>query len=113
MPTTYSFNGATFHFRGSGGRTFPTWDKKELITVKDRPNESAMQQDIGEDIQRAALVIRCTKAELIALYDQVLQSGSLIFPWETHDAFLESMDSASLVVTGNDRYEATLHVIRL
>jgi hypothetical protein len=108
-----SFNSATFDYRGNGGRTFSIWDATQQIAEKSRPNESSMLQDIGADVQRLAVVARCTKAELIALYDQVLSSGSLVLAWETHDAFLEGIDGAFLVVSGQDRYEATLHMIRL
>lgn len=108
-----SFNSCAFRYRGSGGVTFPIWDAKQQLALKDRPNESQIIQDIGTDIQRLAVVARCTKAQLIALYDQVLESGSLVLAWETHNAFLETIDPASLVVSGQDVYEATLHMIRL
>lgn len=108
-----SFNGEAFRYRGSNGVTFPIWDAKQQLALKDRPNESQVIQDIGADVQRLAVVARCTLVELGALYAQVLQSGSLVLGWETHDAFLESIDGASLVVTGQDVYEATLNMIRL
>lgn len=113
MTTACSFSGVSFRFRGSGGRTFPTWDAKQVFVEKVRPNDSSILQDTGADVQRLALVVRCTKAQLIDLYGVVLESGSLIFPWETHTAFMENMDGCSQVVSGSDVYEATLHMIRL
>lgn len=107
-----SFNGHSFRFRGNGGRTFPIWDKGTIFNIKDRPGVDPSVTDIGMDVQRASLTVRCTKAQLIVLYGDVLQSGSLVIPWETTNAFLENIDGAFLVVTGQDVYEAVLYMIR-
>jgi hypothetical protein len=108
-----SFAGHSFRYRGSGGRTFPIWDKKTIYNAKERPNADTTLTTIGMDVQRLAAAVRCTKAQLIVLYGDVLASGSLVLAWETHNAFLESIDNAFLVVTGQDVYEATLHFTRL
>ena len=107
-----SFNGQSFRIRGNG-TTFAAWDARELIVL--RQPMAANQQFIvlGADVQRIAIVARVTQAELFALYDEVLQSGSLVLSFETHDAFLEKIDPAARVVSGVDQYEATLHLIRL
>ncbi len=107
-----SFAGHAFRFRGSGGRTFPIWDKKTVLSVKDRPTEDQSITDIGMDVQRVTIVARCTKTQLLALYGDLLTSGSLVLPWETHTALLENIDNAFLVVSGQDVYEAALHFIR-
>lgn len=107
-----SFNSHSFRYRGQGGVTFPIWDKRDMTNVKERPNAVPAVHSIGADVQRLDAVIRCTKAQLTALYGDVLVTGSLILAWETHNAFLESIDSAFLVVSGQDVYEATLHLIR-
>lgn len=108
-----SFNGHSFRYRGRGGVTFPIWDKKTLLNVKERPNAAPSITDTGADVQRLDVVVRCTKTQLLALYGDVLVSGSLVLAWETHNAFLERIDGAFQVVSGQDVYEATLHMIRL
>lgn len=108
-----SFAGINMGERGNGGSTFPVWTKKMLVAVKLRPNGTPVMQEIGMDVERLAFVARVTAAELVALYDQVLESGSLVFGWETHDAFLESIEGVSEVVANKDTYFATLNFIRL
>src|SRR6185369_6556971 len=108
-----SFNSHSFRYRGQGGVTFPIWDKRDLTVVKERPNAVPAVHSIGADVQRLDVVVRCTKTELTALYGDLLVSASLVLAWETHNALLESIDGAFLVVTGQDVYEATLHMIRL
>jgi hypothetical protein len=107
-----SFNGATFGERGTGSE-FPIWDAKEILVVKERPNEAPVLQSQGEDVQRLALVVKATGVQLSALYDQVLESGSLVYGWETHNAFLESISDVSEQLAGHDVYFATLNLIRL
>lgn len=108
-----SFNGYTFKERGGGG-TYPTWAKKELLSIKQLAgNNGYTVQSIGEDVQTLALVARCTQAELTALFDQVLESGSLVYGYETHDAILMSIDSAAEQLAGKDTYFATLNFVRL
>ncbi len=107
-----SFAGHSFRYRGQNGATFPIWDKRMIAVTKERPNATPDMHDIGEDVQRLDVVIRCTKAQLTTLYGDVLTTGSLVLAWETHNAFLENIDGAFLVVSGQDVYEATLHLIR-
>ena len=108
-----SFDGAGFAERGSGGQSFPVWNKKTLLSIKPLPNGTPLVQDIGMDVQRLALIVKASGAELAALYDKVFASGSLVYGWETHDAFLESIESVVEVKGGADVYYATLNLVRL
>ena len=108
-----SFDSASFAERGNGGQSFPVWNKKTILSIKPLPNGTPFLQDIGMDVQRLALVVKVSGAELSALYDKVFASGSLVYGWETHDAFLESIDGVVEVKGGADVYFATLNLVRL
>lgn len=100
-------------FREGKAPSFNLWDKKYLLAIKDRPNSEPDIREIGMDVQRAAIVVRVTAAQLTALFDQVLESGSLVLGWETVNAFLESITGVQEIGAGKDTYFATLNVIRL
>jgi hypothetical protein len=107
-----SFSGATFlESRQSDG--YPTWDKIDLLIIRARANDDPVIAVNGMDVQRVTVAAQCTAAELTALYDLVLESGSLVFDYETHTAFLESMGAAQQIGIGNDIYLTTLSFIRL
>jgi len=109
-----SFNGQTFSERGQGASTFPLWPAQSLITEKDRPAGAlAIVQGVGADVERFGLVVRVSKAELLALYDEVLQDGTLIYGWESCSALLCGVKDASEQGADQDVYFATLDVIRL
>jgi hypothetical protein len=50
---------------------------------------------------------------LAALYDKVLESGSLVMNWETVSAYLDSISPPQQVGIGNDLFFAVLNFIRL
>jgi hypothetical protein len=98
--------------RGSGS-TFAAWNAKQLNAVKQLASGDVTIQDIGADVQRVALVVKVTAAELSALGGAVLSSGSLVYGYETHDAFLEGIEGVSEILAGQDTYFATLNLVRL
>ena len=108
-----SFNGATFYERGTGDRSYPTWDATMLLAIKPRPNEDSVIQEIGADVQKLALGVQVTAAELAALYDQLHESGTLIMNWETCTAFLSSISPGQQIGIGNDLYLSGLNFIFL
>jgi hypothetical protein len=108
-----SFNGCTFKERGQMP-TYPLWPAQSIISEKDRPaGRLAIIQEIGADIERFGLVVRVSKAELLALYDQVLNEGTLIFSYETCTALLCGVTDASEQGAASDKYFATLDLIKL
>jgi hypothetical protein len=107
-----SFAGITIRERPNGDG-YPTWDKRDILAIKPRPNDDPIIQEIGMDVQRLALAVELTGAQLASLYDQVLESGSLVMNWETHNAFLESISPPQRIGVGNDLYLAVLNLVRL
>lgn len=84
-----------------------------LGVEKPRPaGNTPVWREVGMDVQRATIAIEVTNAQLVALYDKVLESGSLVMDWETTDALLESVGAVSRVGM-DDLYLTTLAVIRL
>ena len=108
-----SFGGATFLERGTGDRAYPTWDATMLLAIKPRPNEDPVIQEIGADVQKLALGVQVTGAELAALYDQLHESGTLIMDWETCTAFLSSISPGQQIGIGDDLYLSVLNFIFL
>jgi hypothetical protein len=108
-----SFASCSFYESPSDGTGYPSWNKAMILAVKPRPNDDPVIQEIGEDVQRAAIAITCTAAQLSALQDKVLESGSLVMNWETVNAFLDSISPPQMVGIGNDLFFATLNFIRL
>lgn len=108
-----SFNGVSFGERGNNAQTFPVWAKAMLLAVKPRPNNPPAVNEIGLDVQRLALVVRVTNAQLTDLYGQVHESGTLVFGYETCSAWLDSIDPPEEISVGRDIYFATLNLIRL
>lgn len=107
-----SFNGCSFRIRGDG-TLFPAWDAREIIVLRQRAANDEQEKTLGADVQRIAIVAHLSQAELIALYDQTLEAGSLVLAFETHDAFLVNIDPVVLLTSRADRYEATLNMVRL
>jgi hypothetical protein len=107
-----SFDGATF-YESPSGDGYPSWNKAMILAIKPRPNDDPVIQEVGEDIQRAAIGATCTAAQLAALYDKVLESGSLVMNWETVSAYLDSISPPQQVGIGNDLFFAVLNFIRL
>ena len=106
-----SFAGINF-LETPQGEGYPAHGVADLFAIKDRPNESPAFQEIGADLQRATIGILVTGAELLALYDQCGESGSLIFDWETCDAFLAGVGETRRAGL-EDVYESSLDLIRL
>jgi hypothetical protein len=109
-----SFRSHTFGEYGEGaGGPYGAWPAGAGAVEKDRPADTSIVQLIGADVPRFNLVVRVTKAELQALYDDVLETGSLVFGYETTDALLCAIPEAAEQGAGQDVYLATLDVIRL
>ncbi len=106
-----SFNGCHF-LETPSGDGYPAYPTSDIFALKERPNDAPVAQEIGADVQRATVGALVTGAELTALYDQVLESGSLVMDWETHNAFLAGVGETSRVGM-EDLYETSLDVIRL
>lgn len=107
-----SFAGASF-LEATTGDSYATWGSSFLFAIKQLPaSNTPVVQQIGADVQRATLAILVTRTELVALYDQVLESGSLIMDWETNNAFLESVGAVARVGF-EDLYQTSLNLIRL
>ena len=108
-----SFDGATF-LEAAQGEGYPTWNKRDILVVKPLPaGNTPVVQEIGMDVQRLALAVIVSGTELTALYDKVLESGTLIIDWESHSAFLESIGGVTRTSVGSDLYQTTLNFIRL
>lgn len=107
-----SFAGITIRERPAG-EGYPTWNKAMLLAIKPRPNDDPVIQEVGEDVQKLALAVEVTGAQLASLYDQVLESGSLVMDWETVNAFLESVSPPQQIGIGNDLFLAVLNLVRL
>lgn len=107
-----SFDSATFD-EHTDDTQYPTWDAKMLLSIKQLAgNNGYVTQEIGEDVRRVAIPARASGTELAALYDKHQTSGSLIFSYETTDAYLEDIDGVAQVAN-NDRFDVTLHFIKL
>lgn len=105
-----SFGGATFKERGSP-QLFPTWSRKAVASVThvDGGNKNVIQTS-GQAADRLSLQIRCTEAELNALYAKVNQVGTLVFSRGSRSAYLEEVaDPQEIVASGN--FFATLKLI--
>ena len=79
----------------------------------DLPTATAIVRSLGAEAPRFQLGVKVTKAELIALYDAYLETGALVYGYETADVLLAGIPSAEEVGAGKDVYIATLDVIRL
>lgn len=110
-----SFNTTcTFKEYGSGpGGPYLAPPASTAIVETDLPTATAIVRALGAEVPRFALGVKVTQAELIALYDAVLDEGSLVYGYETCDALLAGISSAEEVGAGDDVYIATLDVIRL
>lgn len=109
-----SFNGQSFGEFGQGpGGPYPSWPSKQLLTEQIRPNNDSALADIGGDVPRFTLTTRCTQAEYLALMDQVLEVGSLVFGLETVSALLCGITRAEEHGAGKDVYIVDLDVIRV
>lgn len=108
-----SFDGATFRERPNGDGTYPTWGAASILAIKQRPNDDAVTQVVGVEVQRATINIECTATELAALYDKWQESGSLVVDWATDTAYLETIATPTQHGIGNDLYTTALTFIRL
>lgn len=108
-----SFAGITIRERPADGEGYATWDKRMILSTKVLPNNAPVITQIGLDVQKLALAVQVTGAQLASLYAEVLESGSLVMDWETHDAFLESISTPQQIGVGNDLFLAVLNFIRL
>ena len=107
-----SFDGVTIGERGSGGQSFPIWQKRGLAVVKHIPGGDVnVIQVIGFDLPRMSMPARVTAAQLTALYGKVGVSGSLVFSYETTTALLESIEGEE-ISAGKDTYMVTLTFVR-
>ncbi len=106
-----SFNGHTFKEYGQGQYIAPP--AAGGAVEKDRPTELSTLQAIGADVARFDLPVRVSKTQLLALYDAVLEDGSLVYGYETVNALLCGVTDAAEQGAGHDIYVATLDVIRL
>lgn len=107
-----SFSGHTFKEFGQGG-VYAAPPADGGAVDKDLPTNVSITQAIGAGAPRFNLVVRVSKAELIALYDAVLDDGSLVYGYETVNALLCGVTDAAEQGAGHDVYLATLDVIRL
>lgn len=107
-----SFDSAQFK-EAPAGDGYPAWNARMLGVVKPLPAGYApVWKEIGEDVQRASVAAQVTRAELTALYDKVLETGSLVMDWGTSSAFLENVGAPSRVGL-EDLWLVTLDFVRL
>lgn len=106
-----SFSSASF-LEQNQGEGYPSWSKADLFVNKQAAGEAPTLKEVGMDIQKAGISALVTNAELIALWDLVLEDGTLIINWESHNALLVEVSQA--VRQGmDDLFETTLSFIRL
>lgn len=109
-----SFAGNTFKEYGSSpGGPYLAPPASTAVVETDLPTATAIVQALGAEVPRFQLGVKVTQAELIALYDAYLDTGSLVYGYETADVLLCGIPSAEEVGAGKDVYIATLDVIRL
>ena len=102
--------GATFKERGSPP-TFPTWGRKAEASTTHIPggNKNVIQSS-GLSADRLSLGIRCSAAELVALYAKVDTTGTLVMAWGNRSAYLEEIDGPAEVLASG-KYFVTLKLI--
>jgi hypothetical protein len=109
----HSFDGSTYDPLSDGSSIYPVWSKAGIAVVKKIPGGSKnVIQKIGVGLPRMALPIKGTRAQMDALLGKVGDSGTLIFPYETCVARLESMEPPTSIGIGNDLYTSVLNLIR-
>lgn len=109
-----SFAGNTFAEYGqSPGGPYLAPPASAATVETDLPTGTAIVRSLGAEVPRFSLGVKVTKAELLALYDAYLDTGSLVYGYETADVLLAGIPSAEEVGAGQDVYIATLDVIRL
>jgi hypothetical protein len=105
-----SFDGATFKERGSP-QMFPTWSRKADSSVTHIPGGNVnVIEDSGLTADRLSLGIRCTGAELAALYGKVGKVGTLVIASGSRSAYLDELDGPAEVLASG-KYFATLKFI--
>jgi hypothetical protein len=107
-----SFDGATFRERPNSD-SYSTWGAASILAIKQRPNDDAVTQVVGVDVQRVTINAECTAAELAALQDKHQESGSLVVDWATDTAYLETISSPIQHGIGNDLFTVALGFIKL
>jgi hypothetical protein len=106
-----SFGGATFKERGQNAQTFPTWSRKADSAATHVPGGNVtVIETSGLAADRLSLGIRCSGAELTALYAKVDTIGTLIFSGGTRSAYLDEIDGPAEVLASG-KYFATLKLI--
>lgn len=109
-----SFAGTSFHERGDGGLNIPRWESKYNLAVKIIPNGYPVVQNIGRDVQRLSMPIRCTASQLGGLEGAIDGSShSLSWSGGSDSAVLESIGGVQEVKPDSDVFFATLSFIRI
>jgi len=108
-----SYASHNFEERGSSGLSNPGWDRKFSTVVKIIPNGEPVVQAVGADVPRLAMPIRCSAAQLAALYGDVDgDTHDLVWSRGTDTALLEAIDTPTEVLPGKDYYFTVLHLIK-
>ncbi len=108
-----SFDGNTFEEAGSGGYSVPGFDAPYLFVVKKLAgSDDNVIQKIGADVQRLAMPVRCTAAELSALQGARGDTGTLDWSGGSDSVFLANVGTPVEVRPGEDVYFVTLSFMK-
>jgi hypothetical protein len=103
-----SFGGATFKIRGTG-TSFPRWKRKADSSVTHIPGGNiSIIQTSGLTADTLSLVIRCTEAELTALYGKVNTVATLDLGWGSRSAYLDEIGNVDEQLAEQDTFFASL-----
>lgn len=109
-----SLGGHAFFERGNAGYDAPGFDRKYVTVTKIIPNGSPVVQSIGADVARLAMPIRCTAAQLSALYGDVDgDTHTLTWSGGSDSVLLESIATPTEVKPGVDMYNSVLSFIKV
>jgi hypothetical protein len=106
-----SFGGTAFGERGNNAATFPRWKRAAVFSVTQIPGgNTTILQSGGRTADTLSLRVRCTEAQLTALYAKVDTTATLVIAAGTRSAYLAAIEVEE-VLAGRDVFFATLELV--